>query len=103
MTASRTPPADIVNNSFNRNSSPIHRLEKKNNKIHHKKDKLQEIEKDNILAGILKCPWRHTGLSGQIWQTGPRDQVVPLDTRRALARPEFGDKTLAGLVKAIIR
>ena len=54
------------------------------------------------MAGILKCPWHHTGLSGQIWQAGPRDQVVPLDTQRALARPEFGDKTLAGLAKAII-
>ena len=54
------------------------------------------------MAGILKCPWRHTGLSGQIWQAGPRDQVVPLDTRRALARPEFGDKTQADPAGAII-
>ena len=53
--------------------------------------------------GILKCPWRHTGLSGQTWQPGPRDQVVPLDTRRALARPEFGDKTSSDLVGTIIR
>ena len=77
----------------------------KSNQPRYKVTKLKNpvLENDNILAAILKCPWRHTGLSGQIWQTGPRDQGVPLDTRRALARPEFGDKTLAGLAKAIIR